>query len=80
MEKQTIIDVVEKHLIRSTDELETGQIELDRKFTDYGATSLDIVEIVSGAMRELMIRIPRTELSDIQNIGGLVDKFTEHAK
>lgn len=80
MERQSIIAVIEKHLIRSTDELEPGQIDLNRKFTDYGATSLDIVEIVSGAMRELKIRIPRTELSEIQNIGGLVDKFTDYSK
>lgn len=75
MERQTILNVIEKHLIRSVDGLEAGSIDPEKKLSDYGANSLDIVEIVSGAMRELKVRIPRTELNDIQNIGGLADKF-----
>ena len=53
--------------------------EIAFKFADYGANSLDIVEIVSGTMRELKIKIPRTELSDIHNISGLIDKFEAFA-
>jgi len=30
-------------------------------------------------MRELKIKIPRTELSDIHNISGLIDKFEAFA-
>jgi acyl carrier protein len=57
-----------------------GKIEEQKTFMDYGANSLDIVEIVSGSMRELKVKIPRTELSDIKNIAGLVDKFVANAK
>ncbi len=78
MEKQAIIAVVEKHLIRSVEGLKEGNLDISKKLSDYGANSLDIVEIVSGAMRELKTKIPRNELSDIKNIEGLVDKFIEH--
>lgn len=78
MERQAILEVIEKHLIRSVDDLEPGMIDPEKKLSDYGANSLDIVEIVSGAMRELKVRIPRTELSEIQDIGGLADKFELH--
>lgn len=78
MERQEILKVIEKHLVKSVPSI-SGPIEPEKKFTDYGANSLDIVEIVSGAMRELKIKIPRTELSDIQNISGLIDKFQQFA-
>ena len=39
---------------------------------DYGANSLDIVEVVSGAMRELKVKVPRTELNKLTNVDGLV--------
>ena len=80
MERQTILTVIEKYLILSVDDLEPGTIDPDKMLSDYGANSLDIVEIVSGAMRELKVRIPRTELSDIKNIGGLADKFEHYSQ
>jgi acyl carrier protein len=79
MERAAILEVIEKHLKKSVATV-TGPIDANKAFTDYGANSLDIVEIVSGTMRELKIKIPRTELSDITNIAGLVDKFEALSK
>lgn len=79
MERQEILAVIEKHLLKSVPGI-TEKVEEQKTFMDYGANSLDIVEIVSGSMRELKIKIPRTELSDIKNIAGLVDKFVANAK
>jgi acyl carrier protein len=78
MQREEILKVIEKHLAKSVPGIPAG-IDAEKKFTDYGANSLDIVEIVSGTMRELKIKIPRTELSDIQNISGLIDKFEAFA-
>ena len=47
---------------------------------DYGANSLDIIEVVSCSMRELDIKIPRAELADISTIDQLADKFMEYTK
>ena len=79
MERTEILKVIEKHLVKSVAGI-TETIDPEKKFTDYGANSLDIVEIVSGAMRELKVKIPRTELNDIQNIKGLIDKFETYSK
>ena len=75
MEKTEILNVIEKHLIQSVDDVEPGEMDPQKKFIDYGVNSLDIVEIVSGAMRELKIKIPRTELTNIENIDHLAEKF-----
>ena len=40
---------------------------------DLGINSLDIVEVVSCSMRELKVKVPRSELSKLTNIDGLVD-------
>ncbi len=79
MEREVILEVIEKHLKKSVAGL-SETIDPNKALTDYGANSLDIVEIVSGTMRELKIKIPRTELSEITNIAGLVDKFEALSK
>ncbi len=79
MEREEILKVIEKHLVKSVPGI-TEKVNPEKMFTDYGANSLDIVEIVSGTMRELKVKIPRTELSDIKNISGLIDKFEAFSK
>ena len=44
---------------------------------DLGINSLDIVEVVSASMRELKVKVPRSELSKLTNIDGLVDMLYE---
>ena len=73
MTKDQIFAVVKKHLLATIDTLSEDQIELSRSMKDLGANSLDIVEIVSVSMRELKVKVPRSELSKLTNIGGLVD-------
>jgi len=40
---------------------------------DLGINSLDIVEVVSASMRELKVKVPRSELSKLTDVNGLVD-------
>jgi acyl carrier protein len=74
---QEILAVIEKQLKKSVEGI-VESIDPEKRFVDYGANSLDIVEIVSGSMRELKIKIPRTELADIKNIRGLVETFEKY--
>jgi acyl carrier protein len=46
---------------------------------DYGADSLEMVEVVSRSMKELRIKVPRTELSKASNLKELVDIFERFA-
>ena len=50
-----------------------ASIDMSRSMKDLGANSLDIVEVVSCAMRELKVKVPRSELSKLTNMDGLVD-------
>lgn len=73
MTKEHILAVVTKHLLQTIDGLTEAQVDPSRSMKELGANSLDIVEIVSVSMRELKVKVPRSELSKLTNIGGLVD-------
>lgn len=78
MTKDHILQVVVKHIKNAVGGL--TDIDPSQSMAHYGASSLDVVTIVSGVMRELRIKIPRTELKNIASINGLVDLFCVHAE
>ena len=73
MERQEVAAVVCKHLVDVVGDLKPSDIDMSRSMKEFGANSLDIVEVVSCAMRELKVKIPRSELNKLTNVDGLVD-------
>lgn len=73
MTREDVLAVVVKHLANAVDGLDPGTIDGLRSMQEYGANSLDIVEVVSATMRELRVKVPRSELNKLKNIDGLVD-------
>ena len=73
MERKEVAAVVCKHLIEVVGDLKPSDIDMSRSMKEFGANSLDIVEVVSCAMRELKVKVPRSELSKLTNMNGLVD-------
>ena len=80
MDKEKIIEVIKSHILDNLEDLEASEIDPKKSMKDYGANSLDIIEVVSNSMRELKIKIPRTELADIATIEQLADKFVEYTE
>ena len=80
MERSDIRCIVIKHLVDSVDDLDPAQIDTSRSMKELGANSLDIVEVVSRTMRELKIKVPRSELAKLANIDGLVDLLYDVAR
>ncbi len=75
MTREEILAVIKKHLADAVDDVEIDAIDPKKSMMDYGANSLDLVEVVSRSMRELKVKIPRSELNNLENIEGLVDLF-----
>ena len=73
MDREQVAAVVIKHLIDVVGDLKPSDIDMSRSMKDFGANSLDMVEVVSCAMRELKVKVPRSELSKLTNMDGLVD-------
>ena len=80
MKKEKIVKIIKKHIVDNVDEVDIKELDETAAMKDFGANSLDIIEVVSGSMRELKIKIPRTELADITTINDLAEKFMQHMK
>ena len=78
MTKPEVIDVIKEVIEDNLDDIAAGDIDPQKSMKDYGANSLDMIEVVSCSMRELSIKVPRAELAEIQNIEALADKFMEY--
>lgn len=73
MTREHVLEVVTRHLVDTIEELEGVEIDPAKSMKDLGANSLDIVEVVSCSMRELKVKVPRSELNALENINQLVD-------
>lgn len=73
MTREHILSVVSKHLANAVDGIDAAAVDGAKSMKEYGANSLDVVEVVSSAMRELRIKVPRSEMNRLTNIDGLVD-------
>lgn len=80
MTKEEVIEVITRNISDNLDDLAEEDVDPTKSMKEYGANSLDIIEVVSSSMRELNIKIPRSELADITNIDELADRFMQHAK
>ena len=77
MTREAILDVIKKHLVDAIDDLDPDTIDPEKSMKDYGANSLDLVEVVSRSMRELKVKVPRAELNKLTNIEGLISLFQQ---
>ncbi len=71
--REQVQEVVLRHLRDTVEELEDVEIDPARSMKDLGANSLDMVEVVSCSMRELKVKIPRSELNKLENIDQLIE-------
>ena len=68
-----VLEIVKGHLVDTIEELEGVEIDPSKSMKDLGANSLDIVEVVSCSMRDLKIKVPRSELNSLTNMNELID-------
>ena len=73
MTRDEVIATVKKHIMDVVEDLPEDQIDATKSMKELGINSLDVVDVVSCSMRELKIKVPRTELSKLTNIDELVD-------
>jgi len=79
MTREEILSAVKKQIKDTLEEVDVDAIDCNLSMRDLGANSLDVIEVVSGTMRDLRIKVPREELEDVNTINQLVDVFLNHA-
>lgn len=75
MNRDYILDLIKTKAADIIPNFDPNEVDASRSLQDYGASSLDLVELVSVTMRELKVKVPRSELGKISNLDGLVDLF-----
>ena len=79
MSREQIMQAILSNISDNLDDVDPTDIDTSLSMADYGANSLDVIEIVSCTMRDLRIKIPRAELSKIESIDGFASALLEHA-
>jgi acyl carrier protein len=79
MTREHIFEIIKTNLHKVVESTRDVAISEERSMKEYGADSLEIVEVVSRSMKELKLKIPRTELSGAKNLRDLLDIFERRA-
>ncbi len=79
MTKDEVVAVIKKHIKEALDDVNVDELDINRSMKDYGANSLDVIEVVSASMCEVKAKVPRQELAEIENISQLADKLLKYA-
>jgi acyl carrier protein len=74
-----IFSVVKKHILEIIGDVDEERITPQASMRELGASSLDIVDVISCTLRELRLRVPRGELGDVDRIQPLVDLLSRVA-
>ncbi len=75
--RDAILAAVERHLMDNVPTLKKDEIDPSLSMKTLGANSLEVVEVVSCTMRELKIKVPRSQLSKLASIDDLVGLLHE---
>jgi len=78
MDKSAVFAVVKAVTQSVLVGVEGGQITPEKSLVQLGANSIDRVEVVTGAMEQLGVKVPRVELIGAKNLQGLVDILHAH--
>ena len=79
MTHEEIFAVVKTNVQMVIEDARGKEITEANSMRDYGADSLEIVEVVSRSMKQLRIKVPRAKLLPAKNLKELVDIFEEFA-
>jgi acyl carrier protein len=79
MTRDHIFAVVRANIVNIVEGVSPDAVSEDVSMRDLGADSLQIVEVVSRSMKELRLKVPRTDLSRATNLRDLVDLFEKAA-
>lgn len=80
MTRSEMFEVVKANIERIVEEAAGREISESTSMVDLGADSLQIVEVVSRSIKELRLKVPRTELASAQTVKDLLDLFERSAQ
>jgi polyketide biosynthesis acyl carrier protein len=80
MNKSDIFELIVQQTIHVIPELKNHTFQLEDKFKDIGANSLERTEILDLTLDSLSLQVSRVKIFGAKTIGELVEVLYEHAK
>lgn len=77
-QRQQVFEVVKSNLLKVLVDVKPEDVTIDKSMADFGANSVDRVEVVMYSTEELGLDVPRAELHGAKNLAGLVDILLRH--
>jgi acyl carrier protein len=75
MTRLEMFAVVKANIEMIVEDAAGHEIAESTSMRDLGADSLQIVEVVSRSIKELRLKVPRTDLANAQTVRELLDVF-----
>ena len=75
MTREEMFSVVKANAQVVLEGAKNKDIQETNSLRDFGADSLESVEVISRSMKQLNLRVPRSELSKLNNLRDLLDLF-----
>jgi acyl carrier protein len=79
MTREEMFSVVKDQIQTIIEGAKGKEVLETQSMRDFGADSLEMVEVISRSMKQLKIKVPRTELSGARNLKDLLDLFEKAA-
>ena len=79
MKREEILATLIRIAQETMSELVVEEIDLNQSYRDLGIDSLDLIDILTAAMKEFKIKIPTGELAQVNTFNGLADVFVKAA-
>ena len=73
MTREQMFDVIKTNMSTIIEGARGKEITEQQSMKDFGADSLEMVEVVSRSMKQCRRKIKRTELAQAKNLGDLLD-------
>jgi acyl carrier protein len=77
MEEAEIREVILANLRDVVEGMEDIEIDTAKPITEYGAESIDILEVVGSSAREVGVKAKREDLAGIETVDQLAHRFYE---
>jgi acyl carrier protein len=79
MTRENISDLAKRRAAEIIGTIDPAELDTTKPLRAYGVSSLGLVELVSLLMRELKIKVPRSELKKIGTVDELISVFHDAA-
>jgi len=77
MKREEVLSKLLKICKEAVPELGGGKLDPNKTYRELGINSLDLMQILTVAMKELKAKIPTAQLSEVTTLNGLADLFVK---